>query len=305
MRLLTTLQDETSAKTLGDALYSQGMETTIKETREGGFSVWVHDEERMDEARAFLNGFDPSEGRFSQMAREARAQRRQERKEARALQERAEKMRRQFEARQRIRIGSVTLGLIVISAIVFVVTDLGRDFPMRRFFQIVDIQTVGNQLYAKSIDFTVTHQPWRLITPIFLHGGGDVTMGLLHLGFNMWWLKDLGTVIERFRSPIYLLALVVVSGVLSNLFQYYMVGPFFGGMSGVVYALFAFLWIRGRFDPMFPFRMPPGIVTFLLVWLVLGFAGFMNMANYAHLGGLLVGAAWGFLSSGYLRRKMG
>ena len=46
-------------------------------------------------------------------------------------------------------------------------------------------------------------------------------------------------------------------------------------------------------------------MTFLLAWLALGFLGFMRMANGAHVGGVLVGMVWGFLASGYLKRKLG
>jgi GlpG protein len=118
-------------------------------------------------------------------------------------------------------------------------------------------------------------------------------------------LYMLGTALERALSWWYLLLLVLVSAAFSNLLQLYMVSPFFGGMSGVVYALFGYIWIRGRYDPSFPYRMPKQIVTYLLFWLVLGFTGFMNMANGAHAGGLVVGVVWGLVASGYLKRRLG
>jgi GlpG protein len=138
-----------------------------------------------------------------------------------------------------------------------------------------------------------------LISPIFLH------FGWLHIFFNMWWLKDLGSAIERVFSPLYLLAMVLLIGVGSNFLEWLASGPVrFGGMSGVVYGLLAFIWLRGRFDPRFPYRLPSQLVTFMLVWLGLGFAmeKQLHFANWVHLGGLLLGGAWGFLSSGYLGR---
>jgi GlpG protein len=128
---------------------------------------------------------------------------------------------------------------------------------------------------------------------MFLH------FGWLHILFNMWWMKDLGTAIERVFSARYLLGLVLVIAVVSHVLEYVMSGPkIFGGMSGVVYGLFAFIWIRGRLDPSFPYRIPQQLVTFMLIWLALGFTGWVGpIANWVHSGGLLVGAAWGFLSS--------
>jgi len=89
--------------------------------------------------------------------------------------------------------------------------------------------------------------------------------------------------------------------------EYAVSGPTtFGGMSGVVYGLFSFIWIRGRLDPSFPYRMPQQLVTFMLIWLGLGFTGWVGpIANWVHTGGLISGAVWGVISSGYLGRKLG
>lgn len=307
MRLLTTVENETEARTLGDALYADGVPTTIKETRDGDFAVWVQDEDRMDHARAFLDGFDAKSERFERMAKHARAQRREQAKADEKLRARTEKIRRQIEARQNMRIGPVTAVFIAISVIVFVYTGFGIDTDARSLFTISEWQVVGNQIYYQPLSYVLTHAPWRIITPIFLHGGpggpNPITMGFVHIGFNMWMLYVLGTALERGLSSWYLLLLILVSAAISNCVQFYSGGPNFGGMSGVVYALFGYMWIRGKYDPSFPFRIPRQVVTFLLIWLALGFVGsFMRMANGAHLGGLVVGVVWGFLASGRLRR---
>ena len=43
--------------------------------------------------------------------------------------------------------------------------------------------------------------------------------------------------------------LVLVIAALSNLGQYFVSGPNFCGISGVVYGLFGYIWMKGRFDP--------------------------------------------------------
>jgi GlpG protein len=299
MRLLTTATTRAEAQTLGDALYADGVATTVKETRDGDFAVWVHDEEKMDQARAFLGRFDPDASRFAEMARQARAQKREEAKADERLKARTEKIRRQIEARQSMRIGTVTAALIIVCVIVFIFTEMGRKTSAVGLFTFVPlVPTRGG--YAFGDVSAIWHgQPWRLLTPMFLH------FGLLHILFNMWWLKDLGTAIERVFSARYLLIMVIAIAAFSHVLEFAMSGPTtFGGMSGVVYGLFAFIWIRGRLDPSFPYRMPQQLVTFMLIWLALGFTGWVGpIANWVHAGGLIAGAAWGFVSSGHLRRR--
>jgi GlpG protein len=301
MRLLTTVADHAEAKTLGDALYADGVPTTIKETRDSAFAVWVHDEEQMEKARAFLNGFDPNSSHVSDMARKARAQRRQEAKADEQLRTRTEKIRKQIEAKQNMRIGTVTAGLMVICVVVFLLTGMGDKMDVVRFFTFTPLVSVRGGFVFGNVSAIWTGQPWRLFTPMFLH------FGFMHIIFNLWWLKDLGTAIERVFSSRYLLVFVLVTAAFSHVLEYAISGPtIFGGMSGVVYALFAFIWLRGRLDPSFPYRLPQQLVTFMLIWLGLGFTGWVGpIANWVHTGGLIVGAGWGVVSSGYIQRRLG
>ena len=301
MRMLTTVANQAEAQTLGDALYSDGVATTLKETRDGSFAIWVHDEEQMEKARAFLDGFDPNSDRFADMAKKAREQRKHEAKADERLRVRTEKIRQRIEAKQNMRIGTVSTSLIAICVVVFFLTDMGKNMNVVGYFTFVPpVLTRGGAVWG-DVSAIWEGQPWRLFTPMFLH------FGFMHILFNMWWLKDLGTAIERVFSARYLLGFVLVTAAVSHVLEYAMSGPTtFGGMSGVVYGLFAFIWIRGRLDPSFPYRMPQQLVTFMLIWLGLGFTGWVGpIANWVHTGGLLVGAVWGVISSGYLQRKLG
>ncbi len=300
MRLLTTVTDQAEAKTLGDALYSDGVTTTVKETRDGSFAIWVHDEEQMEQARAFLNGFDPNARHFADMARKAQTQRRQEAKTDEQLRARTEKIRSRIEAKQNMRVGTVTAGLMVICVVVFFLTGMGDKMDVVRLFTFTPLMPVRGGFVFGDVRAIWQGQPWRLFTPMFLH------FGFMHILFNLWWLKDLGTAIERVFSSRYLLVFVLVTAAFSHVLEYALSGPTtFGGMSGVVYSLFAFVWIRGRLDPSFPYRMPQQLVTFMLIWLGLGFTGWVGpIANWVHTGGLMVGAAWGVISSGYIQRKL-
>ena len=85
----------------------------------------------------------------------------------------------------------------------------------------------------------------RLLSPIFLH------FGLLHLVFNCLWLSLLGARIESNEGSIHLLVLVLVTGICSNMAQYYWSGSiYFGGLSGVIYALLGYIWIKNKIAPL-------------------------------------------------------
>jgi len=120
----------------------------------------------------------------------------------------------------------------------------------------------------------------------------------MHILFNMLWLRDLGSMVEGRQSSWLLVVLVLVFAAGSNLAQYFVGGPKFGGMSGVVYALVGYIWIRGKLDPGSGLYLHPTTVTMSIVWF---FACLFHLvgdvANAAHAAGLLMGMTWGWLSS--------
>lgn len=148
-------------------------------------------------------------------------------------------------------------------------------------------------------------QIWRLFTPMFLH------FGVLHLAFNMMWLWQFGVVLEiRFRS-LRFLALVLAVAAISNLTQGLWKGTNFGGMSGVNYGLFGFLFLRSKLHPAPEFALSSQTVSTLLIWMVVCcFTDALGpIANAAHVAGFLSGAAFGtgnaLLAGGWqvLRRR--
>ena len=76
-------------------------------------------------------------------------------------------------------------------------------------------------------------------------------------------------------------------------------------MSGVVYGLFGFVWVKSIVDPQFGFRIPQSSIIIMMVWLFgcmfaeqLGIGIFpTNVANWAHGIGLLVGMVVAYLQS--------
>jgi len=116
---------------------------------------------------------------------------------------------------------------------------------------------------------------------------------LIHILFNMMWLWDLGGLIEKRQSAQFLLFFVLSIGMMSNFIQYLSAGPAFGGMSGVVYGLLGYIWIRSR-KVNSGYSIPTSVVMFMLAWLVLGFTGIIGaIGNAAHTSGLILGMAYG------------
>lgn len=177
----------------------------------------------------------------------------------------------------------VSITLIALSIAVAAMSGLGSSMQALRILFIADPGHSGlTDIYSGQV--------WRLVTPMFIH------FGFLHLVFNMLWVWDLGAVIENKKSPGFLTGFVLAVAAISNLAQYLLTqSPFFGGMSGVVYGLFSYVWIRGRYDSSFSSGMRRATVHMMLAWFVLCWTGLLGpIANWAHTTGLVIGAVWAY-----------
>lgn len=130
---------------------------------------------------------------------------------------------------------------------------------------------------------------FKMLSPILLHGG------LVHLAFNMLWLWEFGRRIEAVQASWAMLLLIVVLALFSNTVQYLYSGSiYFGGMSGVVYGLFAYIWMWQLFDPTKNLSLPGALVFFLLLSLIIMTAIDLDfIADEAHVGGFLAGMVYG------------
>ncbi|MCE0493529.1 rhomboid family intramembrane serine protease GlpG [Vibrio salinus] len=131
-------------------------------------------------------------------------------------------------------------------------------------------------------------QLWRWVTHALLH------FSVIHIVFNMLWWWQLGGDIEKRVGSGKLIGLFILSSACSGLGQDWVKGIYFGGLSGVVYALVGYIWVMGWKCPQVGLTIQKPVLVFLLVWLVLGFVQpFMAIANTAHLTGLIVGVLFG------------
>ncbi len=167
--------------------------------------------------------------------------------------------------------------LVSISCIlIFVLMSIGFG---GRIFEALQIQYVN--------ELSTNYQWYRVFGPNFMHGS------LIHLLFNLIWWWVLGRQIESIFGSVALIVLFTVATLAANFSQLLVSGPNFLGLSGVVYALFGFVWWLGWLRPKWGLGLSNALVGFLLIWLVLGYANVLgvSMANQAHTFGLISGCA--------------
>lgn len=294
MRMIGRVGDEASASLLCDFLYSQGIENEVRPEPDGTWGIWVYSEQQLDAARSLAVEFaqNPNDPRFRAAAGEAGRQRSGQQREDREAQARTYTAGRVW-AGSAQRLEPLTTALILISIGVAILSRLGNDIAALRPLMITPVAESGGWVtWYPGLPEVRDGQVWRLITPMFIH------FGVLHLVFNMMWLKDLGGMVERAKGTWFLAILVTVVAAASSLGQYALSGPMFGGMSGVIYGLFGYVWMKGKYSPGCGMGINQQTVTWMLVWFALCFTGLLgHIGNGAHAFGLAVGVAWGFLGA--------
>ncbi len=143
------------------------------------------------------------------------------------------------------------------------------------------------------------YQIWRWVSHIFLQ------FSLLQIVFNLMWWWYLGGAIEKRLGSGKLFVITVISALLSGWMQAKFSGIWFGGLSGVVYALMGYSWLRGERDPASGIHLERGLIVFALLWLAAGYYGVLGTAlsNMSYLIGLVLGLVMAFVDSQAALRK--
>lgn len=294
MRAIGQLASEVQAHTFGDHLVAHKIRNEI-EADGGLWIVWINDEEQVADAKARLERFlaNPEAPEFQSARAQAAKIKAAEAEELAQYRQRLRNRRNVFPKFGGYGVGVLTYGLIALCVVVAILSKLGYDPEFVRKLVLADFERADGTFLPE----VRAGEYWRLLTPIFIH------FGPLHLVFNMMWLFQLGCMIEARRGVSTLAALVIVTGTLPMLAQYLVSGPgFVGGMSGVVYGLAGFVWLRGRKDPASGVGLDPQSWIIMMIWLVLCLTGAMGrIANTAHLAGLLIGLLWGWVSAYFAR----
>jgi GlpG protein len=303
MRLIGHLQDETQTRRFSDYLYSRGIESHADPAMDGRWQVWIIDDMDVEAAASLFTQFrqSPEDPAFEQAALAARRERQQGKKEQTPKRATMVDARTIFYSPP-VPPGILSVVLIVLCVLVAIMTKLGDDSRLIQPLSISQYQNDGKYVrWDANLPEVRQGQVWRLFTPMLLH------FGILHLLFNMLWLRDLGSMIEARKGPWRLLLLVLVMAGTSNVAQYLYSGPNFGGMSGVVYGLLGYIWMQGRFNPASGLSLQAQTVTMMIVWFFVCLTGMAGpIANTVHAVGFAVGIGWGFFDAQWsiaLRRR--
>ncbi len=294
MRLVGEFEDRSQAGTFSDYLTQMGIVNQLIEEEDGTFEVWVHAEDEVERAEKLLKEFLEKGTPIDRQEVAKRAKK--VRKEA---EREAKNGPRYMDARTTIFYkgpapnGALTLLLILASVVVTLLSSLGENLDTLGVLLITDVVSDGYRIsWLPGLGEIMNGEIWRVFTPMFIH------FGPLHLIFNMLWLKDLGSMVEDRKGSLFLGVFILIVSAAGNLAQYTVSHPLFGGMSGVVYGLLGYIWMKGKYDPGSRLALHKTTVTWMIGWFFLCFTGLVgNVANAAHAAGLVIGVAWGFLTS--------
>jgi len=195
---------------------------------------------------------------------------------------------------QQVKIVPVTSVLIVLCILGALLVSFDSQ---RQFVRYLSFQDVYSPSVISLSEFLNAGEIWRLITPTFLH------FSVMHIFLNSLGVWDLGRRLELLLGKMNFLLFFVVTATLSNIAQFlWHPAGFFGGISGVVYALVGFIMVSHKLAPNKLTAVQPAELGFMLLWLVLCMTGVLDsligggVANAAHLGGLLAGCAYAFIT---------
>ncbi|OGL16740.1 MAG: hypothetical protein A3G97_10000 [Candidatus Rokubacteria bacterium RIFCSPLOWO2_12_FULL_69_21] len=132
---------------------------------------------------------------------------------------------------------------------------------------------------------------WTLLTAIYLHGG------LLHILFNVLWIRQLGPAVQEVYGPARLVVIFTVAGVVGFVASNTLGVPFTIGASGSIFGLLGAIVAYGRKRGGEYGRL---VLRQYGQWAVLLFVlGFFmaGVNNWAHAGGFVGGFGAGLVLS--------
>lgn len=275
MLMITSFTNPRVAQAFVDYMATQGVVLTIQQHTQT--DVWLADESQAERVNAELARFleNPGDPRYLAASWTNGH-----------MDSGLHYQRFPFFATVRERAGPFTLLLMAACILVFIIMNVVGDQP---------VMIALAWPYGPAVQYDV----WRYFTHALMH------FSVLHILFNLLWWWYLGGAVEKRLGSGKLIVITLISALLSGYVQHKFSGPWFGGLSGVVYALMGYAWLRGERDPESGIYMQRGLITFALVWLIAGWFDLfgMSIANGAHVTGLAVGLAMAFADTLNARKR--
>lgn len=298
MRLIGELPNERSAQTFSDILLALNVEHEI-EPEADRWELWVRAEEDYAPTAERLSEFlqDPTRTEFVARAREGAVRRRLIIEDAARDGDMGARdlLNRMFPQ------GVGALTAVLAGVCLTIAGAAWAGYGESVFDQLLITRITPDQQNIrwdrKLPEIFAQGEFWRLLTPALVH------FNVAHLVLNLLWLIDLGSAIENRQGTGRLGLLFVTIGIGSNLAQTWLAGPAFCGVSGVLFGLLGYIWVKSKLDPACGLSLHPYTVVLMLVFFSLSLGGTfsvlfgISMANGAHAAGLALGLAWGALTS--------
>ncbi len=291
MRLLVSYPEKEKASKLSDYLTSENILNDLDDD-DGSWSVWIQDEDMLELGKSILEDYEvnPLDPKFIKAKVKADEIKTKIEKENKKFNQKLKDGRTVFNRSRNFSSGPVVMFFIFVCVSIFFIQQTSEDGFL------YDLAISSSQDLGLT-EVTQKFQIWRLFTPAFMHND------IIHIFFNCYWLFILGSMIEDRMSSRFLLIFILGVAAFSNFAQYKLFGPQFYGFSGVNYAMFGFVWIMSRQDPLSGFFIPQSTVYLMLGFLALGVIGiFPRIANGAHVGGLMIGLAIGWARARFFSR---
>jgi GlpG protein len=297
MRHIGNLPTEEQASVFEDYMLASEIRVKV-DPEDGEWAVWVIEEDQFDDARERLAQFreDPDNSRYNSHSAAARQIRREEKNAAEQFKKNQIDVRTRWSGNSSgLRAGPATKSLIGICVAIWLVSELSGTNELYSKLTFVDFDQRVISPSTLGLEGILSGQVWRIITPILIH------YGPIHILFNMMALYFLGAQLEARLGPVRYLSILFAIGVISNggefVWERFSATGLsaFGGMSGVLYGFFGFIWMKVVFEPRERYILTRQTINMAIIWLFLCMLGvFGNIANAAHVVGLLVGVIFGY-----------
>jgi rhomboid protease GluP len=181
-----------------------------------------------------------------------------------------------------------TTGILILNVIVFAAEIMGTMHAGKMGGLAILWGMDGETLYRLGACYGPAifqgHEWYRLVTAMFLHGG------LIHIGFNMMVLLDIGPMVEEVYGSARYLFLYITMGVVGFLLSAWR-GSFSVGASGAILGIIGLLIaITSKRGGAQMRELRARLISWVVTIFALGFlAAGLRTDNWAHFGGLAAG----------------
>jgi len=185
---------------------------------------------------------------------------------------------------------SVITGLMIAMYVISLLLDPAAIFRSRGFLSFLSPSGPALDRLGMTGSYALSRgRWWTLFTAIYLHGG------LLHILFNVLWIRQIGPIAEQVYGASRLMVIFTVAGVLGFLASDLLGVAFTIGASGSIFGLFGALVYYGRTrGGAFGTAIYRQIGQWAVILFLFGFM-FSEVNNWAHAGGFIGGYLGGQL----------